>query len=156
MSETHRDTAPHGVPPPLLYLGALVVGLLLSAFVPTPVLSGAPASAAGLILILAGIVVMATAFAAMRRAGESPSPMAPTHSLVTGGPFQYTRNPIYVAFTLIYAGVAVALSSAWALVLLLVVLVIMDRNIIVSEERYLQGRLGDSYAQYRARVRRWL
>ena len=144
------------VPPPILYLGMLVVGLVLSAVFPTPFLSGGLPAAVGVLLVALGLVVGASAMVTMRRAGESPNPTEPTRTLVVNGPFRFTRNPLYLALTLIYAGIALAFSSLWALALLVVVLLIMDRSVIASEEQYLQGQFGDSYLQYKARVRRWL
>lgn len=144
------------VPPPLLYVGMLAVGLVLSAVFPTPVLSGWLPTLGGVLLAVLGVIVMVWATVTMRRAGESPVPMEPTRTLVTDGPFGFSRNPLYLAMTLVYAGIALAFSSLWALALLLVVLVIMDRGVIASEEQYLHGQLGESYAQYKARVRRWL
>ena len=94
--------------------------------------------------------------AACGTAGESPNPAEPTRTLVVNGPFQFTRNPLYLAMTLIYFGIALAFSSLWALVLLVGVLVIMDRSVIASEEQYLQRSFGERYMQYKARVRRWL
>jgi protein-S-isoprenylcysteine O-methyltransferase Ste14 len=144
------------LPPPILYLGLLLVGLALSAVFPTPLLSGWLLTVSGMLLVALGVVVIAWATVTMRRAGESPNPTEPTRELVVDGPFRYSRNPLYLALALLYAGIALAFSSLWALALLVVVLVIMDRGVIASEERYLQGQMGDSYLQYKARVRRWL
>jgi protein-S-isoprenylcysteine O-methyltransferase Ste14 len=144
------------IPPPLLYLGVLAAGLSLSAMLPTPVLASALSLALGALLVVSGLAVGATAFAAMRRAGESPNHAVPTRSLVVSGPYQFTRNPFYVAMTLVYSGIAIAFNSLWALALLVVVLIVMDRSVIASEESYLRSLFGDSYAQYQARVRRWI
>ena len=144
------------IPPPLLYLGMLAIGMALSAMFPTPILPGGVSLALGALLVVCGLAVGATAFRAMRRAGESPNPTMPTRSLVVSGPYQFTRNPLYVAMALIYAGIAVAFNSVWALALLVVVLIVMDRSVIASEEKYLRSLFGDSYAQYQTRVRRWV
>src|SRR6266849_654456 len=156
MSESQQATAPYRVPPPILYLGMLVVGLVLSAVWPTPFLSGGLPVVSGVLLVALGLIVGASAVVTMRRAGESPNPTEPTRTLVVDGPFQFTRNPLYLALTLIDAGIALAVSSLWALALLVVVLLIMDRSVIAREEQYLQRQFGDSYVQYQARVRRWL
>ncbi len=144
------------VPPPLLYLVMLALGWVLSAMFPTPSLIGGLSWIIGALLAAGGLAIGALAFAAMRRASESPNPTVPTRSLVVSGPYRFTRNPLYVAMTLVYAGIAVAINSIWALALLVVVLILMDRTVIASEERYLHAQFGDAYAQYRARVRRWL
>jgi protein-S-isoprenylcysteine O-methyltransferase Ste14 len=99
------------VPPPLLYLGMLVVGLLLSALFPTPVLSGWLPSLCGVLLAALGLVTLAWATVTMRRAGESPNPTEPARTLVEDGPFRFSRNPLYLALPLLDAGVAFALGS---------------------------------------------
>ena len=143
-------------PPPLVYVGGLILGLILGALFSTPFLPGGLTWTVGLPLIALGVVLLATAFRAFRRAGTSPDPGEPTKRVVTDGPFRFTRNPIYLGFTLIYLGITVALSSLGALLLLLPALAIIDRGVIVREERYLARRFGDKYLRYKTRVRRWL
>jgi protein-S-isoprenylcysteine O-methyltransferase Ste14 len=92
----------------------------------------------------------------MLRAGVNPEPHQPTAALVTPGPFRYTRNPIYLTFTLFFAGFALLTRNLWLLPLLLAVLVVMHYGVITREERYLARRFGDAYHAYCARVRRWL
>ena len=152
----HSEQMTARLPPPLLYFGMLVLGLILSALFPTPILSGPLPTLLGALLVVLGLALAVWATITMRRAGESPNATEATRTLVASGPFAFTRNPLYIALALVYAGIALALGSLWALLLLVVVLVIMDRGVIASEERYLRGQLGDPYAQYTARVRRWL
>ena len=144
-------------PPPLLYLAALVIGWLLQWVFPISVLPPGPAPlAAGVVVLALGIVLLFGAVSIMRRAGTSPNPTQPTTAIVTTGPFRYTRNPIYLGFTLICVGIAIAANNLWVLPPLLVVLVIMTRMVIPGEERYLEQKFGSAYTDYVARVRRWL
>jgi protein-S-isoprenylcysteine O-methyltransferase Ste14 len=76
--------------------------------------------------------------------------------MVVEGPYRVTRNPIYLAFTLLYAGITVLVNALWAALLLPFVLAIMRRGVIDREERYLERRFGDDYLRYKARVRRWI
>jgi protein-S-isoprenylcysteine O-methyltransferase Ste14 len=101
-------------------------------------------------------VLLLSAVVSMRRAGTSPNPNQPTTAIVTTGPFRYTRNPIYLGFTLICVGIAIAANNLWVLLPLLVVVVLMTRIVIPSEELYLKGKFGSAYTGYIARVRRWL
>ncbi len=80
----------------------------------------------------------------------------PVSRLVTGGPFRLSRNPGYLSFAMIYAGVATLRNSLWAILLLPAVLAAMQRTIIAKEERYLERRFGEEYLRYKGRVRRWL
>jgi protein-S-isoprenylcysteine O-methyltransferase Ste14 len=105
----------------------------------------------GAITCLAGVV-------AFRRAKTTVNPMKPdtTSSLVVSGIYRYTRNPMYLGFLLLLMAWAAALSNVLALVSLLAFVLYMNRFQIVPEERMLACRFEQDYAEYRARVRRWL
>src|SRR2546428_9574277 len=88
--------------PPLIYLGALALGLGLHAASRVPALPGTVARVLGVVLIAGAVAIVVPAFRAMARAGPSFRTERPTTALVADGPFRYTRNPIYVALTLLY------------------------------------------------------
>jgi len=110
----------------------------------------------GFALIAAALGVGASAFGALGRAGTPPNPGEPTTAIVAVGPYRFTPNPIYLSFTLLYAGVTVVANALWAVVLLPGVLIVMRRGVIDREERYLERRFGEEYRRYKARVRRWI
>jgi protein-S-isoprenylcysteine O-methyltransferase Ste14 len=99
---------------------------------------------------------MAAALGRFRRAGTPVCTNRPTTALVTVGIYRRTRNPMYVALTLLYAGIALAADSFWALALLAPLLLLMRYGVIAREERYLAREFGARYLEYRAAVRRWL
>jgi protein-S-isoprenylcysteine O-methyltransferase Ste14 len=70
--------------------------------------------------------------------------------------FALTRNPIYLGLTLAYVGTAVLTGATWALVVLPVVLLIVDRSVIAREEQYLGRVFGEDYMRYRTHTRRWI
>lgn len=76
--------------------------------------------------------------------------------LVVTGPYRFSRNPMYVAWSAIYVGLSFVIVTAWPLVLLPLVLVVMHYVGVLREERHLEGRFGDEFRSYRARVRRYL
>ena len=82
--------------------------------------------------------------------------LKPTMSIVTAGPFRFTRNPLYLGVTLIYCGLALVSNTWWGFVLLVPVLLLIHFGVVAREERYLERKFGDSYRQYRASVRRYL
>ena len=73
-----------------------------------------------------------------------------------GRPFGYSRNPSYLALALIYAGIASLRNSLWAMLLLPPVIMVMQREVIGREERYLERAFGEEYLAYKAQVRRWV
>jgi len=91
-----------------------------------------------------------------RRAGTTPNPWRATTSLVTGGPYRFTRNPMYVGFTLWYLAATSWVNALWPLLLLPLVLLVMQRGVIAREEAYLRRRFGREYEEYSVGVRRWL
>ena len=80
----------------------------------------------------------------------------PAALLITDGPYRYSRNPSYVSITLFYIGITLLVNNVWLFVLLIPVLLIMDRWIILAEERQLEALFGDAYLRYKISVRRWL
>jgi protein-S-isoprenylcysteine O-methyltransferase Ste14 len=145
------------VPPPLLYLATLALGLLASAWFPLSVLPRLLAWALGGALIAAGIALGPVwGIATMRRAGTTVRPDRPSSRLVTSGPFGFSRNPLYLSLTLLYAGVALAANAGGALILLVLLLFVMQRFVIRREEAYLARTFGAEYERYKMQVRRWL
>jgi len=65
-------------------------------------------------------------------------------------------HPLYLALTLIYAGIALMVNSIWALLLLIPINIIISRFVIQREEEYLERTFGEDYKRYKTRVRRWI
>lgn len=143
-------------PPPLLYIGAFLIGIAANKWLPHPDHLPAVIHVIGWLLIVAWGVLAAGAFYIMRRARTTIRPDRGAAALVTDGVFRLTRNPLYLGLTLLYAGVACVLDVPWALVFLPVVVWIIHTVVIRSEEAYLTRAFGDAYTTYCERVRRWV
>ncbi len=150
------DTAGALVPPPLTFFGGLILGLLIGYVFPVSFVPGFVGLLVSVPLIALGILVAGSALRRLSRSGTSPDPSEPTTRLVREGVYRLTRNPVYLAFALIYLGLALAFSSVWALAVLVPVLLVIDRNQIAREEKYLERRFGEEYSRYKAEVRRWI
>ena len=101
------------------------------------------------------------AFLGIRAFRRARTTIDPTHlqaasTLVTGGIYRYTRNPMYLGFTLLLVGWAFWLQSAWCLLGPVCFAWLITRFQIRPEERALSARFGSHYADYTSRVRRWL
>lgn len=156
MTENSHEHANVIAPPPLIYGVSLLVGLLLQRVSPRPFLARTTGRVVGLIFIITGFLTGLTAALTMRRANTSLRPDTPTTAIVDTGPFRYTRNPIYLGFTLMYTGIACFANALWPIVILPFVLAVMQRGVIEREEQYLTRKFGLLYTQYQTRVRRWL
>jgi protein-S-isoprenylcysteine O-methyltransferase Ste14 len=155
----HQATAGVIVRPPLLFLGALPIGLILDRLIrlpfPVPGIDLAHRIAGG-VLIAAGAALFAAGIRNFARA-ETPVPsVEPTRALVTTGIHGWTRNPIYLGMFLVYGGIAVIAQSSWLAILALPLAVTMRYGVVAREEAYLDRLFGDAYRDYKARVRRWL
>ncbi len=156
---TAEDAADVAIKPPLLFLGALALGCLLSLIVPIGPRLASPngsALAVGLAFVVLGFVLAAVSASAFRRAGTEIVPGRPARALVTSGPYSITRNPIYIGLTLVYFGLSIVMTSVWVLLLLVPTLIILQQGVVIPEEAYLKRRFGAAYRKYQARVPRWL
>ena len=78
------------------------------------------------------------------------------NSLVDGGMFAHSRNPLYVGNLFIILGLAIV-HNGWAMYLVaLPVFLFFYTAIVLAEEEYLHARFGEAYTEYRRRVPRWL
>ncbi len=134
----------------------LTLGLLLHWAAPRRILSNDIGTWVGGVFLAAGLVLGFRGRRQMEKAGTNVKPTQPTTALVTTGLFRFSRNPLYVALTFIYFGVAMLANSLWVLALLAPVLVVMHFGVVRREERYLDAKFGDAYREYRSRVRRYL
>ena len=122
--------------PPRLYLACLLLGLALDRALPLP-------------LDLPGTALM-------RWIAATPVPgYQPVRALDAAGIHGWSRNPIYVGMSLVYAGVGIAARSPWVFILALPLAIVM-RYVVAREEAYLERRFGDAYRDYMGRVPRWL
>jgi protein-S-isoprenylcysteine O-methyltransferase Ste14 len=139
------------IPIPEAHLVGLGTGIVLQVVTPWPLPWPAwIGHGCGWPLILAGLWL--GGWAVRAAAGldlERPN------RLVDSGPYVFSRNPMYVAWTLGYVGVALVAGTAWPLLLLPVVLVV-TQVVVRREERSLERQFGDAYRTYKASVRRYL
>ena len=159
MSEDEQYNADNpGViaPPPLIYAGALLAGLLANRRYRIPFLPRPVARTLGWPLVACGLAVGLLGFREMCRAETNLDPRKPATTLVTRGPFRFTRNPLYLSMTLLYGGISALANALPAALLLPIVLHLMRRGVIEREERYLERKFGDVYLQYKVRAPRWI
>ena len=151
-----RDTAGVVAPPPLIYLGSLVLGLILNMRHPIAFLPRTMARALGWSLVGGGVLLLGWFEQTIHRAGTPANPYKPVSGIATEGPFRYTRNPAYLSMTMIYAGISGLANALWAILLLPLALLVVQRGVIEREERYLERKFGEEYLRYKERVRRWI
>lgn len=156
MSDERNDNPGVIARPPFIYAGTLAAGLILSRLTPAGFLPRGLRKLLGIPLVIGGLAIGFSGLRELRRAETNVVTRKPTTSIVTGGPYRLTRNPIYVGMTLMYTGISALANALWPMLMLPGVLAVMNKGVIEREERYLEGKFGDEYRRYKARVRRWL
>ena len=141
--------------PPVIYLCAIVAGLVLHFFWPLPFVPRLGMLLGGLLAVLAATLFI-WAIRTFHSAGTPVPGNKPTIVIVNFGPYRHSRNPIYLAFSLFQIGIALVVNDAWILVTLLPAISLMSFVVIPREEHYLEARFDPEYAKYKASVRRWL
>jgi protein-S-isoprenylcysteine O-methyltransferase Ste14 len=144
------------VRPPLVYLTAILLGLALHLAWPVGLLGRRAGTWPGAGAVLLALALFVWAIRTFRVAGTPVPGHRPTTTIVRAGPYRFTRNPIYLAFSLFQLGVALWVGSLWLIVTLLPAMALMAFVVIPREERYLAARFPAAYPAYRASVRRWL
>ena len=93
-----------------------------------------------------------------RRAGTTVHPLKPekSSSLVTGGVFRFSRNPMYLALLLALLAWGLYLSNLYALAIASLFVPWMNRFQIRPEERAMENLYGQAFRDYREATRRWL
>jgi len=154
-----RDTAGVIAPPPLVALGAVILGVLLDWLMPAYVLSALLTRngriVISVLLIAAGLALALAGRGTFVRSGTNVNPFKPSSVLVTTGIFAYVRNPMYVGLGCLVAGIGFALASDWTLVMLVVAALLIHFGVVKREERYLEAKFGAAYRSYMSTVPRY-
>jgi protein-S-isoprenylcysteine O-methyltransferase Ste14 len=135
----------------------MIAGFGLNWLYPLPfVPPSLPRALIGLVLFLAGIFLAAWSVRTFRRAHTDVLTSQPASTIVTNGPYGFSRNPIYVGMFLGLSGFAIAFNTLWFLAVLVAMVFVIRFGVIAREEIYLESKFGARYLDYKARVRRWL
>jgi protein-S-isoprenylcysteine O-methyltransferase Ste14 len=144
--------------PPVIMGIVLAAGFILHKIFPLAILSDPGALSkvlAGILFVIGGVIMVPTTRLMLRKK-TNPRPDRPTSTIVSEGFFRYSRNPLYLSLMLIYSGIAVYSNSLWVVLLFPLLFFGLERGVVFREERYLEGKFGDEYLQYKKKVRRWI
>jgi len=144
------------VRPPLVYLSAIALGVLLHFAWPLRLVSPTLSMAIGAPTVVVAVALFVWSVRTLRIAGTPVPGDRPTTAIVRAGPYRFSRNPIYLAFSLFQLGVACWLNSLWLVLTLVPAVALMSFVVVPREERYLELRFPTEYPSYKRAVRRWL
>lgn len=142
--------------PPFVYLGSIALGMALHLVWPARFAYPSLGTPVGAMVTLLAVVLFVSAVRTFRAAGTPIPGNRPTTTIVRAGPYRFTRNPIYLAFSLFQLGLSLWINSLALLITLVPAVALMSLVVIPREERYLEARFPSEYMSYKASVRRWL
>ncbi|QKV18085.1 isoprenylcysteine carboxylmethyltransferase family protein [Oricola thermophila] len=145
--------------PPIIYAAALLAGWPLGHFLETPWIGGMTGEvlfAAGILTIVGALAIDIAAMNTMRRKRTTILPNRKADHLVTNGVFAVSRNPIYLANTMLVIGAGLISGIVWYFPLALIAAYMTQKLAIEREEKHLESRFGKLYRDYRKRVNRWI
>jgi protein-S-isoprenylcysteine O-methyltransferase Ste14 len=157
---TEIASKPGRIPwPPLIYVAAIAVSIALGLLYPLPWIEGLLGEllfAVGWVALFGVAALWFTAIRAMKRASTTLNPNGVPDHLVTGGAFAVSRNPIYLANTLLLIGVGLIAGIPWFLLFAFIAAFATQKLAVEREEKVLSARFGKKYRDYAKRVRRWI
>jgi protein-S-isoprenylcysteine O-methyltransferase Ste14 len=142
-------------PPHYLVLSILsIVGI--DSLLQVPFVSSTIALVGGLLFLLSGIVLAASAARLFSKAKTGIVPFSESTKLVVSGAYRFTRNPMYLGMFFCLIGVTLLVNNVLGLLVLLLFFFIIRQKFVLKEEVQMQETFGDDYAQFKARIRRWI
>lgn len=145
------------IPPPIILLLAVIGMYFLSVYWPLAHFTFQGQLWLALILCFLGTALPISGFISFQRTHTTVNPHQPESSshLVTSGVYRFSRNPMYLGFSLILFAAFIYFGSVSALLMLPAFIGYITRFQIQPEEAVLQKLFAEEYQQYCQQVRRW-
>jgi protein-S-isoprenylcysteine O-methyltransferase Ste14 len=111
----------------------------------------------GLVMLIAGFVLLLWCVRDFYVSGKGTlAPWSPPRNLVVVGLYRYSRNPMYVAVTLMLAGWTLCFWSPTLAIYTCFVIVAFHLRVVFGEEPWLARTHGAAWEEYKSKVPRWL
>ena len=143
-------------PPPIIFLGFLLLGYILNRFYPIPMLTRELSTIISAIFFAYAALTAGLAFYHMIKAGTNIDVRKPATTIVTTSVYSYTRNPMYLSMVILLVGFALLFNALWIALVIPFFVFVIQKGVIEREEKYLENKFGDEYLRYKHRVRRWI
>jgi len=142
--------------PPFIFLGCAVTGSVVHFIFPVQVMRHSVSLSFGIVLALVSVSLALWAVGVMKAAGTNVRPDRPTLAIVRSGPYQFTRNPMYLAMCLLQLALGFVLDDWIPVLFTILLMVILHFGVILREESYLEAKFGEQYLAFKREVRRWI
>lgn len=150
------DSAQVRIPPPLVLLGAIALSWIMDWIWEFPVFHPGVHLWLGWTLFLGALAVAIWCVTIFRGADTAIPPWETTTTIVSQGPYRFSRNPIYLCMLVALAGVSSLFNTGWGFVLEVPFFLYLRYYVIEKEEAYLETKFKESYLKYKKTTRRWV
>ena len=142
--------------PPYVLLAAVLLSLALDRWLPLFHLWQRPWTYLGGATIIAALAVNVFLALGFKSKQTTIIPFQESTTLITGGLYRFSRNPIYLSMVVLLYGVAISLGSLSPWIVPTLFGASISWLFIQREEEMLTEKFGDQYRSYCQQVRRWL
>ncbi|MEM1373790.1 MAG: isoprenylcysteine carboxylmethyltransferase family protein [Pseudomonadota bacterium] len=136
--------------PPVWLFGFMLLASMIFPVTPAPEVAGIAVA-----MMVGAVALMAWAALTMLRERTTVVPHRRASSLVTSGPFRFSRNPIYLGDAIFLSGYLFYAHPWWSQVLVAAFTVLIANRFIAPEEARLHDDFGVAFGDWCAKVRRW-
>ncbi len=155
-----RDNCRHpGIifPPPLIITVLIGIGVLADKYLRLQIAddSGCLKTAGHIFIAMWALITLPTV-TQMIRHSTTFSTHGCTSKVLTTGFYGISRNPLYVSLFFVMAAISFYANSYWFILMIPVLWLLLNRLVVVREEKFLEEKFAEEYLQYKAKVRRWI
>jgi len=146
------------IPPPLLYVLVFIAAVFIQRklYIDDSLFHSTFIKGIGILFLVVAFFFLASSLTRFFKTKNTVVLIKPASSLQTSGIYGISRNPMYVGLGFIYLGITCFIGNWWNIILLPLLIGIIQGYVIRNEEKYLERAFGDSFREYKKRVRRWL
>jgi protein-S-isoprenylcysteine O-methyltransferase Ste14 len=143
--------------PPLIWaVGAAISALLHFFVIRVPIMSKYRVClVCGILLVILAPALAISAAVTFKKAGTNIHPGEPALTIARGGPYRFTRNPMYLALCLLQVALGFFLNDWFSLLFVVPLALILHYGVVLREEKYLTAKFGEPYLELKRDVRRW-
>ena len=156
-TETSADNAGVIAFPPLMWLIGAVASSLIHFFViREPMMSNdRVVLGCGIVFAIIAPTLAISAMVTFNKAGTNIDPAKPALTIARGGPYRFTRNPMYLALCLLQVALGFFVNDWITLLFVVPLALLLHFGVILREEKYLTSKFGEPYLELKRNVRRW-
>ncbi len=151
-----NDSPKIAIHPMIIVFVYIILSSILRRIWPLPILDFEWLFYVGCTAIAIGIGILLIAVKEFSKKQAEIGFTTGSTALVTEGIYQYTRNPMYLAFVINFIGFSMVFNGLWDLILIIPLVIALNQMVLVKEEDYLLEKFRDEYKDYKNSVRRWI